>query len=107
MLQVIISPAKQMRVTQDTFSVHGIPPFAHQTARLHQALLSIESIDGAGGLQALWNASDKLLASCMDTLHEFAPSCAKPTSPTPSSRAASPLPSCPITVFNTRAWHPK
>ena len=73
MLQVIISPAKQMRVTQDTFSVHGIPPFAHQTARLHQALLSIESIDGAGGLQALWNASDKLLASCMDTLHEFAP----------------------------------
>lgn len=73
MLQVIISPAKQMRVTQDTFSVHGIPPFAHHTARLHQALLSIESIDGAGGLQALWNASDKLLASCMDTLHEFAP----------------------------------
>ncbi len=73
MLQVIISPAKQMRVTQDAFSVQGIPPFAHQTARLHQALLSIESIDGAGGLQALWNVSDKLLASCMDTLHEFAP----------------------------------
>lgn len=73
MLQVIISPAKQMRVTQDAFSVQGIPPFAHQTARLHQALLSIESKDGAGGLQALWNVSDKLLASCMDTLHEFAP----------------------------------
>ena len=73
MLQVIISPAKQMRVTQDTFSVQGIPPFAHQAARLHQALLSIENIDGADGLQALWNVSDKLLASCMDTLHEFAP----------------------------------
>lgn len=73
MLQVIISPAKQMRVTQDAFSVQGIPPFAHQTVRLHQALLSIESNDGAGGLQALWNVSDKLLASCMDTLHEFVP----------------------------------
>lgn len=73
MLQVIISPAKQMRVTQDAFSVKGIPPFAHQTARLHQALLSIESKGGAGDLQGLWNVSDKLLASCMDTLHEFAP----------------------------------
>ena len=73
MLQVIISPAKQMRVAQDAFSVQGIPPFAQQTARLHQALLSIESKGGAGDLQGLWNVSDKLLASCMDTLHEFAP----------------------------------
>ena len=73
MLQVIISPAKQMRVAQDAFSVQGIPPFAHQTARLHQALLSIESKGGAGDLQGLWNVSDKLLASCMDTLHEFTP----------------------------------
>lgn len=73
MLQVIISPAKQMRVAQDAFSAQGTPPFTHQTARLHQALLSIESKDGASGLQALWNVSDKLLASCMDTLHEFAP----------------------------------
>ena len=73
MLQVIISPAKQMRVAQDAFSVQGIPPFAHQTARLYQALLSIESKGGAGDLQGLWNVSDKLLASCMDTLREFAP----------------------------------
>lgn len=73
MLQVIISPAKQMRVAQDAFSVQGIPPFAHQTAQLHQALLSIESNGGSGDLQGLWNVSDKLLASCMDILHEFAP----------------------------------
>lgn len=73
MLQVIISPAKQMRVVQDAFSVQGIPPFAHQTARLHQALLGIEREDGAAGLQTLWNVSDRLLTTCLDTLHEFMP----------------------------------
>ena len=73
MLQVIVSPAKQMRTAQDAFDVLGIPPFAHQTARLHQALLSIESEDGAAGLQALWNVSDRLLTTCLDTLHEFMP----------------------------------
>lgn len=73
MMQVLISPAKQMRVAQDAFSVQGIPPFAHQTARLHQVLLTIESKDGAGDLQGLWNVSNKLLTSCLDTLHEFAP----------------------------------
>lgn len=73
MLQVVISPAKQMRTAQDAFDVLGIPPFAHQTARLHQALLSIESEDGAAGLQALWNVSDRLLTTCLDTLHEFMP----------------------------------
>lgn len=73
MLQVIISPAKQMRAAQDAFEVLGIPPFAHETARLHRALLDIERNEGSGGLQALWNVSDKLLGSCLDTLHEFKP----------------------------------
>lgn len=73
MLQVVISPAKQMRTAQDAFDVSGIPPFAHQTARLHQALLGIEREDGAAGLQALWNVSDRLLTTCRDTLHEFMP----------------------------------
>lgn len=73
MLQVIISPAKQMRVAQDGFEVLGIPHFVRETARLHRALLDIERNEGSGGLQALWNVSDKLLASCMDTHHEFAP----------------------------------
>lgn len=73
MLQVVISPAKQMRTAQDAFDVWDIPPFAHQTARLHQALLGIEREDGAAGLQALWNVSDKLLTTCLDTLHEFMP----------------------------------
>ena len=73
MLQVVISPAKQMRTAQDAFDVWDIPPFAHQTARLHQALLGIEREDGAAGLQALWNVSDRLLGPCLDTLHEFDP----------------------------------
>lgn len=73
MLQVIISPAKQMRAAQDAFEVLGIPPFARETARLHRALLGIERKDGAAGLQALWNVSDRLLTTCLDTLHEFMP----------------------------------
>ena len=73
MLQVIISPAKQMRAAQDAFEVLGIPPFAHETAQLHRALLDIERSEGSGGLQALWNVSDKLLGPCLDTLHEFEP----------------------------------
>lgn len=73
MLQVIISPAKQMRAAQDAFEVLGIPPFAHETAQLHRALLAIERNEGSDGLRALWNVSDKLLGSCLDTLHEFEP----------------------------------
>ena len=73
MLQVIISPAKQMRAAQDAFEVLGIPPFTHETARLHRALLDIERNEGSGGLQTLWNVSDKLLRPCLDTLHEFEP----------------------------------
>ncbi len=71
MLQVIISPAKQMREAQDAFEVQGIPPFAHETAKLHRTLLDIERNEGSGGLQALWNVSDKLLEPCLNTLHEF------------------------------------
>ena len=73
MLQVIISPAKQMRAARDAFEVLGIPPFVHETARLHRALLDIERNEGSGGLQALWNVSDKLLGPCLNTLHEFGP----------------------------------
>lgn len=73
MLQVIISPAKQMRAAQDAFEVLGIPPFVRETTRLHRALLDIERNEGSGGLQAPWNVSDRLLTACLDTLHEFMP----------------------------------
>ena len=71
MLQVIISPAKQMRVAQDAFEAQGFPPFSHETTQLYKALLNIERSKGPQGLQALWNVSDKLLRPCLDTLHEF------------------------------------
>ena len=107
MLQVIISPAKQMRAAQDAFEVLDIPPFAHETARLHRALLDIERNEGSGGLQTLWNVSDKLLGPCLNTLHEFGPILKSGDLDNPHSPVTSPLPSCPITAFNTRAWHPR
>ena len=73
MLQVVISPAKQMCAAQDAFEVLGIPPFARETARLHRALLDIERNEGSDSLQALWNVSDKLLGPCLNTLREFRP----------------------------------
>ena len=98
MLQVIISPAKQMRAAQDAFEVLGIPPFAHETARLHRALLDIERNEGSGGLQALWNVSDKLLGPCLNTLHEFGPILKNGDLDNPRTRPSPPpLPSCPIT----------
>lgn len=48
-------------------------PLVRETARLHRALLDIERNEGSGGLQALWNVSDKLLGPCLNTLHEFGP----------------------------------
>lgn len=107
MLQVIISPAKQMRAAQDVFEVLGIPPFARETARLHRALLEIERNEGSNGLQTLWNVSDRLLGPCLDTLHEFDPVLKTMTSTIPISPVTSPPPLCPITVFSTRAWHPR
>lgn len=80
MLQVVISPAKQMRAAQDAFEVLGIPPFARETARLHRALLDIERNEGSDSLQALWNVSDKtgwcpLETACMElnTVEEMYP----------------------------------
>lgn len=73
MLQVIISPAKQMRVCTNTFAAQGIPPYPRRTKTLHQRLLDIERNDGAGALQALWSVSDKLLQQNLDRLHAFKP----------------------------------
>ena len=73
MLQVIISPAKQMRVARDAFAPRGIPPFPDKTHELHQALLDIERAKGPTALQALWKVSDKLLAENIERLHAFEP----------------------------------
>lgn len=73
MLQVIISPAKQMRVCASAFAAQGIPPYPQRTATLHQRLLQIEDQDGKDALQALWSVSDRLLQQNLDRLHAFEP----------------------------------
>ena len=69
MLQVIISPAKQMQVARDGFAPRGIPPLSEKTAHVMDALRTIEREQGSEGLQALWGVNDKLLAENMDRLH--------------------------------------
>ena len=73
MLEVIISPAKQMRIARDAFSPKGIPPYPTETERLWRALCAIERKTGAAGLKALWNVNDKLLAENIERLHAFIP----------------------------------
>lgn len=73
MLQVIISPAKQMRVAQDAFAPRGIPPFPEATERLRRELLRIERDEGAAGLKALWRVNDKLLEQNIERLYEYVP----------------------------------
>lgn len=53
MIQVIISPAKQMRVDSDAFAPRGIPPFPQKTARIVRALRTIEDERGSAGLKEL------------------------------------------------------
>lgn len=71
MLQVIISPAKQMQVRSDAFSARGVPPFPEKTERLVRELRLIEGSLGSEGLRELWKVNDKLLAENIDRLHEF------------------------------------
>ena len=73
MLQVIISPAKQMQVRTDAFAPQGIPPFPGKTKRLLDALRNLERAQGAAGLKALWRVNDKLLAENIERLHAFEP----------------------------------
>lgn len=72
-VQIIISPAKQMRVNPDSFAAEGIPPFPHETAALHGALCGILREQGAAGLQALWRVSDRLLDQNLGVLERFVP----------------------------------
>ncbi len=73
MLEVIISPAKQMRVARDVFAPRGIPPYPWETERLWRALCDIERTQGPGGLQALWGVNEKLLTEIIERLHDFVP----------------------------------
>ncbi|WP_102371809.1 YaaA family protein [Enorma phocaeensis] len=70
-MQVIISPAKQMRVERDAFAPRGIPPFPEETERLVRELRRIERTEGAEGLRALWRVNDRLLAQNIELLDRF------------------------------------
>ena len=73
MLEVIISPAKQMRVARDAFAPQGIPPYPRETERLWRALCDIERTQGPEGLRTLWGVNEKLLAENVERLHDFVP----------------------------------
>lgn len=73
MLQVIVSPAKQMRIERDAFEPRGIPPFPQKTERLYRALRDLERTAGAAGLKELWRVNDKLLEQNIERLHDFEP----------------------------------
>lgn len=73
MLEVIISPAKQMRVARDAFAPRGIPPYPRETERLWRALCDIERTQGPEGLRTLWGVSEKLLAENVERLRDFVP----------------------------------
>lgn len=73
MLNVIISPAKKMRVRADAFAPRGIPPFPEKTRRLWRALVEVGRERGPEGLRELWRVSDRLLGECLDALRHFSP----------------------------------
>lgn len=73
MLQVIISPAKQMQIDEGAVPPTDIPPFPHKTKQLHDALIALEKDSGRTALKSLWKVSDKLLEQCLDILHSFLP----------------------------------
>ena len=72
-MQVIISPAKQMRADSDAFTPRDIPLFPDKTDQILRALRAIERDQGPRRLQALWGVSDRLLAENIERLHAFAP----------------------------------
>ncbi|MDY2777857.1 MAG: YaaA family protein, partial [Collinsella sp.] len=69
MIQIIISPAKQMSSGHDGFETRGVPPFPDKTREVVRALGDIERDRGAQGLKELWHVSDKLLAENVERLH--------------------------------------
>lgn len=67
MLQVIVSPAKKMRVDMDAVAPAGIPPFPAKSRALLHRLQGMTQ----GELQALWRTSDKLTAENLERLREL------------------------------------
>lgn len=71
MIQVIISPAKQMDTVRGSFAATGIPPFPRHTERILDALRCLLEKQGPRALQDLWTVSDALLDENVQRLRAF------------------------------------
>lgn len=63
-MQIILSPAKKMRVDTDSLPVLDLPPFLERTGRLLDALRAYSP----GELQALWKCNDAIAAQNIERL---------------------------------------
>ena len=63
-MQIILSPAKKMRVDTDSLSVLDLPPFLERTGRLLDALRAYSPRE----LQALWKCNDAIAAQNIERL---------------------------------------
>lgn len=64
-MQIIISPAKKMKVDQDDFTPLDTPRYLDQSVIIKRKLLSLSYDE----LKHLWHTSDKLTAENYDQLH--------------------------------------
>lgn len=63
-MQIILSPAKKMRVDTDSLPVLDLPPFLERTGRLLDALRAYSPRE----LQALWKCNDAIAAQNIERL---------------------------------------
>ena len=66
-MQIIISPAKNMRVDTDSFAWRDLPRFLSQTEQIFSQLKSYSFEE----LKSLWKCNDKIVEQNMDRLRTF------------------------------------
>ena len=66
-MQIIISPAKKMRVDTDSFAWRDLPRFLSQTEQIFYQLKSYSFEE----LKSLWKCNDKIVEQNMDRLRTF------------------------------------
>lgn len=63
-MRIIISPAKKMKVDEDSLEYCGMPVFLEQTGRIMRWIKTLS----LGQAKALWGCNDKLSEQNFDTL---------------------------------------
>lgn len=66
-MQIIISPAKRMKVDPDSFPVEGLPVFLEKTQRLKTALQSMSPSE----LKTLWRCNDAIATQNVERLQHM------------------------------------